>query len=274
MIRLGARATRRNAADGPRRGGPGQTTATAIVLRRRDFRESSRIVTCLTREHGKLTGLAKGAHRPDSPFLGRIDFLNELDATWSADRGGLRLLVRARLLRERRGLREPRRFLAASHLAWLVDCGSHEGRSDPELFDLLHGGLNLLERCPGLAVPQVVLGLELRLCAQLGALPSLDRCGECGEPLDDDAFRQADTGGLACRRHAGLPRYPLRPGALPLLRALQRSAGRDWPSLDAGAAVAAAAPLPAHWLAAALEQRSPFRRLLFDAPGEREGTSG
>ena len=83
------------------------------MLRRRDFRESSRIVTCLTREHGKITGLAKGAHRPDSPMLGRIDFLNEVEATFSADRGGLRLLTRAKLTRERRALRQPRRFLAA-----------------------------------------------------------------------------------------------------------------------------------------------------------------
>ena len=74
----------------PRRAGQ-RTTAQAIVLRRRDFRESSRIVTCLTRDHGKVTSLAKGAHRPDSPLLGRIDFLNELEVTLSPDRGGLRL---------------------------------------------------------------------------------------------------------------------------------------------------------------------------------------
>ena len=60
----------------PNRRADRQTTAQAIVLRRRDFRESSRIITCLTRDHGKITGLANGAHRKDSPLLGRIDFLN------------------------------------------------------------------------------------------------------------------------------------------------------------------------------------------------------
>ena len=240
-----------------------QTTAHAIVLRRRDFRESSRIITCLTRDHGKVTGLAKGAHRPDSPLLGRVDFLNELDATFSADRGGLRILVRARLTRERRALRQPRRFLAAGHVAWLVDVASHEGRADPALFDLLLGGLNLLERCPTASIPQVVLGLELRHLEALGALPDLQHCTDCGEELRDAAFRQADTMGLACRRHAGLPRTPVRTRALRLLQSLRQTSGRDWPLLDAGEAVAQAAPLPARWLAAALEQRAPYRALIF-----------
>ncbi len=242
-----------------------QTTAQAIVLRRRDFRESSRIVTCITREHGKITGLAKGAHRPDSPLLGRIDFLNELTASFSEDRGGLRILVRAKLTRERRALRTPKRFLAAGHIAWLVDVASMEGRADPELFDLLLGGLNLLERCPLATIPQVVLGLELRHLQAVGALPAFDSCAECGVALDDQAFRQEDTMGLVCRQHAGLPRFPVPGSAMHLLRTLRATSGRDWPSLEVGSETRSAATLTALWLAAAVEQRAPFRHLIFAA---------
>jgi len=200
-------------------------------------------------------------------MLGRIDFLNEISATFSADRGGLRILTRAKLTRERRALRQPRRFLAAGHVAWLVDVACQEGRADPALFDLLQGGLNLLDRCPLAAIPQVILGLELRHLEALGALPDLDHCAECGVELGEAPFRQADTMGLACRRHAGLPRQPVPARAISLLRALAASSGRDWPALDGHDAIPQAAPLPAHWLAAALEQRAPYRSLIF--PGRR-----
>lgn len=248
----------------PRRRADPKTVAQAIVLRRRDFRESSRLVTCLTREHGKITALAKGAHRPDSPLLGRIDFLNELDASFSPDRGGLRILLRAKLTRERRALRSPWRYLSAGHIAWLCDVASQEGRSDPELFDLLSGGLNLLERCPEAKIPQVVLGLELRHLDAVGALPDFDSCTQCGDDLSNEAFRQTDTMGLACRRHSGLPRIPVLWEALQTLRTLRSTSGRDWPSLHLGTSVHAAASLPALWLAAALEQRSPYRRMVFE----------
>jgi DNA repair protein RecO (recombination protein O) len=235
----------------------------AIVLRRSDFRESSRIVTCLSREHGRLTGLAKGAHRPDSPFLGRLDFLNEVNATFSADRGGLRLLERADLVRERRALREPLRFLAASHLAQLSEFALPEDRADPAVFDLLQGGLNLIERCPPAAIGHIVLGLELRHLQVIGAMPDLDHCTQCGMPLQAAAFRHDETPGLMCRDHASLPLQPIRAEVLALLRLLLGTPGRLWPELVPPVAARTAAHLPAHWLAVATEQRPRLRPLLF-----------
>lgn len=241
----------------------GGLRVTAIVLRRSDFRESSRIVTCLSREHGRLTGLAKGAHRPDSPFLGRLDFLNEVRATFSADRGGLRLLERTELVRERRALRAPRRFVAASHLAQLSDFALPDDRPDPVVYDLLAGGLNLLERCPEAAIPQVVLGLELRHLDGLGALPDLHHCCACGAALTSGAYRHDESPGLLCRQHAKPPRQAVGAEVLQVLRTLLRTPGRQWPELQFAVAPRIAAALPGRWLVAATELRPRLRTLLF-----------
>ncbi len=240
------------------------TTVHGVVIRRSDFRESSRIVTCLTRDHGRMTGLAKGAHRPDSGFLGKIDFLNEVRATFSADRGGLRLLLRAEAMHERRALREPLRFLAASHVAQLCDFAMPDARPAPDVFDLLVGGLALIERCPPAAIGQVVLGLELRHLEGLGALPDLDRCTACDAPLTGGAFRNEHEPGLVCRTHAALPRLAVGGEVLALLRTLRRTPGRQLPAIVPPVPARVVAPLLASWFAAATDQRSRLRALLFE----------
>lgn len=197
-------------------------------------------------------------------FLGRLDFLNEVRATFSPDRGGLRLLVRAELLRERRALREPARFLAATHIASLCDFAMPDDRPEPAVFDLLAGGLNLLERCPVAAIPQIVLGLELRHLDQLGALPDLLRCGQCGEALANGAFRNPGSPGLVCRQHAELPRQAVGQEILATLRTLHSTPGREWPDLVCQAPPRLAAGLPQAWLLAATEQRPRLRSLVFE----------
>src|SRR5262245_6540998 len=98
----------------------------AFVWRRSDFRESSRILTLLSRASGKVRVLAKGAHRQNSPLLGKVDLLNLLEVGVSG-RGELKLLGRVRLLEDRRALREPARFLAASWLVEIVDQALPDG---------------------------------------------------------------------------------------------------------------------------------------------------
>ncbi|MBK8100272.1 MAG: DNA repair protein RecO [Planctomycetes bacterium] len=242
-------------------GRPRRVIADAVVWKRSDFRETSRIVTLLLREHGRVLTLAKGAHRPDSPFLGRLDFLNEVRATISPEREGLRLLLRAELRRERRGLRQATRYLAASHLAELCDFAMPAGRAEPEVFDLLVGGLNLIELCPLAALAVVVLGLEVRFLLHLGALPGLDHCADCQRGLGELAF-VGEASGLCCREHAAAPRRTVGEATLLLLRSLRDQPGKTWPELAVGG-VGGAVPLCGGWLAAALERRGRLRGALF-----------
>lgn len=51
----------------------------AIVLKAIDFQETSKIVTLLTKSHGKIAVIAKGAKRPKSKYAGLMEMGNILD---------------------------------------------------------------------------------------------------------------------------------------------------------------------------------------------------
>lgn len=242
------------------------TRLRALVYKRIDFRESSRLVTLVSAE-GRLMTLAKGAHRPDSPFLGRLDFLNLVDASLSRPRTGLRLLTGVQLIHEPRALREPRRYLVACYLVEITDRLWFDGRPDPELFNLLLGGLTLVERCPLPALRQVITGLELRLLSHLGTLPELTGCSQCGRPLGDGPLYQTEQqGGLLCARHRlrGSRRVPS--GVLRWLDALAATPGKKWPEHPAPPDWRATRELTGSWIASSLEKAPRSRRLALAGP--------
>ncbi len=234
-------------------------TLRAFVWRRHDFRESSRVVALVTRDEGRIHVLAKGAHRPGSQFLGRLDFLNLVDATCSAGGDRLRLLSRVTLVHEPRALRTPARFAAAAHVAELVDHLFHDGRPDPSAFDLLAGALTLVERCPKRALPRVVAGFELRFLALLGVLPAFDRCSACGR-TSRELFAESRSLALHCATHAQ-HRAPLRPSALHWLATTDVAPGRTWPTLADVDGADAALALLGEWVATTLERRPRLRAL-------------
>ncbi len=160
-------------------------TTLAIVMRRSDFRESSRIVTLLTRRHGMRGFLAKGAHRSTSPFLGAIDLLHIVEARVSVREGrGLQNLYAAKLLIGNRPFRHDRkRRLLAYRLAESLRIAMPEGRADPHLFDLFQGGLQLLARADETRLGTILCGMGLKILDHLGLLPSLKTCPATGHAL-------------------------------------------------------------------------------------------
>lgn len=205
------------------------TVLRAIIWKRSDYRETSRLVTLLTRERGKLNALAKGAHRQSSPMLGHLDFLNLVEARLAGR--GLPILSQVRLLHEPRGLRQTRRFLACNYLAEIFDRACLEGRQDVELFDLVEGALLLIERCPLASLPHVLAGIELRFLAILGQRAMLDRCSIC-EQKQGDLYLAKEHGGLYCADHRPARAKIASQGARKWLEQLDHSPGKTWPGLS------------------------------------------
>ncbi len=173
----------------------------AIVLRVVDFSESSCVVTLFTRELGKISGLAKGARRPKSPFEAALDLLALVRLVFlHKSSGALDILTEARLERRFRAAASDLSSLyAAYYVIELLDALTDEADPHPELFDAADEALQALNGA-GCDVAAEVLRFEMQLLRRLGHAPQLDACVECGSPLAEEPrvlFGQL-AGGVVC----------------------------------------------------------------------------
>lgn len=156
----------------------------AIVLRVLDFSETSIIATLFTEGFGKVSALAKGARRPKSPFEAALDLLAVCRIVFihkSTD--ALDLLTEAKLERRfRSAARDLSRLYAGYYTAELLLDLTDTGDPHPVLFQAANQCLFDLDN--GEAVAPTVLRFELALLRELGYLPSLQACVECGEPVE------------------------------------------------------------------------------------------
>ena len=74
-----------------------QVVDRAVVLKRQDFGEADRIVTFLTKNSGKITGMVKGARRPKSKMSGGIELFSLSSITFLAGKGDIKTVVSTRL---------------------------------------------------------------------------------------------------------------------------------------------------------------------------------
>lgn len=155
----------------------------AILLRSVDYGESDRIVHFLTPEGGRLTAIAKAAHRSHRRFPGTLDVFNRLEIRGQRrPRAALALLEQARLIDPFLGLRqEAARYALASFLLEMLDRMAPEGLAPGDAERLFRFGVDALSLLSSVGPDRVLrVLLELRALDALGIRPELGRCVRCG----------------------------------------------------------------------------------------------
>lgn len=177
----------------------------AICVRKADYSETSQVVAFLTRSGGLVRLIAKGAKRTKGPSMGAIDLLSEGDLVYIPARGGLGTLAEFSESVSRAKLRtDARRLNAALYILELAGEMLAEADPHPEVFDLLHNGLQRLNE-PDAPAPAVVAWFQWRLLRHVGLLGDLRKCATCGQdaaPAARTAGREvvfsSALGGLVC----------------------------------------------------------------------------
>jgi DNA repair protein RecO (recombination protein O) len=220
-----------------------------VVLRTMRLGEADRIVSLVTRGHGKVRAVAKGVRRTTSRFGGRLEPLSHV--TMLCWRGReLDIVNQAEVLDSFRPVREDlSRVGKAFTLLEVVDQLSQEGHANPRLYDMLVGALRVLEqRDPAALVPAFLL----KVLALEGSAPVVDVCVACGEDAELVAFDPVEGGVLcrSCRRGRALG-----PGTLELVRRVLGGGLSSVLDEPDGPAVADAGELAAEAMEAHLDRR-------------------
>lgn len=171
-----------------------------IVLRAIDYSESDRIVSFITENSGKITGMAKGARKSRKRFANTLEPFTCLSLVFSKKKGGKMAFIEEAVIIDHypaiRGDLE--KTLTASYFMDLIDQFILEGKRSPDLFHLVCNFLILLEKEK--FAENMVRFFELRFLRLTGYEPVLDRCTVCNNPLQANLsyFFSPSTGGIRC----------------------------------------------------------------------------
>jgi DNA repair protein RecO (recombination protein O) len=173
-----------------------------VVLRRVDYGEADRILTVLTREHGKIGVIARGVRKANSRMAAHTDLFARSRMQLARGRGDLDVLTQAEAIGSTVPLADARRAACASVCAELADRVLETNHPDAETFDLV---VEALIDCTDVARdPRAALvWLSRRMIDRLGYAPRLHECPSCETPLlEASAWFSAVAGGLLCPRCA------------------------------------------------------------------------
>jgi DNA repair protein RecO (recombination protein O) len=170
----------------------------AVVLRTQKLGEADRIITLLTRSHGRVRAVAKGVRRTSSRFGARLEPFSHVDLQFAEARS-LDVITQVETLQP-----FPARMGSdyAAYTAGTVMLETAERLvvedHEPALqqYLLLVGALRAI--CDSARpAAQVLDAFLLRSLAVNGYAPSFDACARCGAPGPHVAFNPS-AGGMLC----------------------------------------------------------------------------
>ncbi len=199
---------------------------TGVVLRVQKLGEADRIITLLSRQHGKVRAAAKGVRRTSSRFGARLEPFCHVDVQFYTGRT-LDVVTQVETV-DAFGpgiVGDYPRYTAACAVLETADrLSAEEGEPALKLYLLVVGALRALsgrERDPALVLDAFLL----RAMSFAGWAPALTECARCGTPGPHHSF-SVPVGGAVCGgcRPAGAARPTA--DTFRLLDALQHG---NWP---------------------------------------------
>lgn len=184
----------------------------ALILRTYKLGESDRIVVFLTKDRGKKRGVAKGARRPRSRFVGSLEPMTLGGvAYFEKETRELVSLNYVETIRSPLALATPDALGHVEYFAELIDEWSPESDPNERLYRL---GAALVEALSaGVPVDPLARYFEYWLLRLQGVYPSALKCHRCGSALQE-AWLRPDDRVFSCGDCVGAARGSPARGAM------------------------------------------------------------
>ncbi|ORT99448.1 DNA recombination and repair protein RecO [Anaerovibrio sp. JC8] len=182
----------------------------ALVLGVKNWGEADKIITLLSREHGKITATAFGCRRPKSPLAGPLQMFNEVDIQLTKG-NRLDTVRQASLKQANKNMSTD--FSAMAYGAFVAELATNlsvEGFPQADMYDkLLEVFAAFGSRNPRIAA----LAAAFQILEFSGMQLSYERCIRSNLEIEGDAYFSINDGGaispaLVQSEDKGLMEYP------------------------------------------------------------------
>lgn len=199
----------------------------ALVLDSHDYGESDKIVVFFCQEVGRISALARGAHRSKKRFLNKLEFFTFLQISYSrASAGSLYMLTEAELVNSFITLRSNlTSYRVASIIREYLLLATRETSDDDQLFQLALWAFHSLNS--GEDQHQTLALFLIKFFDVLGYRPDLSTCRSCqSRPAStDEVWFHVLSGTMLCLK-CGSGREPghrrLTAGATQMINTVQQ----------------------------------------------------
>jgi DNA repair protein RecO (recombination protein O) len=176
----------------------------ALVLKTIPFRDTSKIVTLYTAEHGLVSVLGKGVRGVKPRFGSALEIFAHIDVVYySKPARDLQLLSQAALLDPFLGLAEDMERYAHGCAVLEFLLKALTGQEPPgRVYPLSLRALEVMETCPREGLSAVFRTFTLKAVSFLGHRPELYLCVECGAEVSPPIGFAPFQGGVVCPRCA------------------------------------------------------------------------
>lgn len=169
-----------------------------IVLKTFDLRETSRIATFFTKDHGKVKGVLKGIRKDFKKFGSSVDRFSVNDIVYyQYTKSDLHLISQCDLTQFYFMIRQDyKRNVAANYMLELVDTVMPLEHPNKKVYQLMLDFLQGLEAVKD--IDKLIHIFQIKILTLSGFRPHIDACVKCRKVVMEKARFSLKAGGLIC----------------------------------------------------------------------------